>query len=37
MHDEIQKLIRKGVVIETDHSDTEYVSNIFLREKKDGS
>ena len=32
---EIENLLEKGVLVEVDHEDGEYISNIFLREKKD--
>ena len=35
--DEINKLLSKGVIETTDHSDNEIISDIFLREKRDGS
>lgn len=34
---EIDKLEKKGVILETTHCDTEFVSTIFIRPKKDGS
>ena len=34
---EINKLLSKGVLEVTDHSDNEIISDIFLRDKKDGS
>ena len=34
---EIKKLLSKGVFEVTDHSDNEIISDIFLRDKKDGS
>ena len=33
---ELQKLIDKGVIEETEHSEGEYISTVFLRPKKDG-
>ena len=33
---EIDKLLNKGVVIESQHENGEFISNIFLRRKKDG-
>ena len=33
---EIDKLVSKGVITEVNHVQGEFVSNIFLREKKDG-
>lgn len=35
--EEITKLIEKGVIEKTNHCDGEFVSNIFLRKKKDNS
>ena len=35
--DEIAKMLQKGAIVETHHSKGEYISNIFLRPKKDGS
>ena len=34
---EIAKLLKKGVVINSQHEDGEFISNIFLRRKKDGN
>ena len=34
---EINKLLSKGALEVTDHSDNEIISDIFLRDKKDGS
>ena len=34
---EIVKLLSKGVVIESQHENGEFISNIFLRQKKDGN
>lgn len=34
---EIDKLLNKGVVIESQHENGEFISNIFLRRKKDGN
>ena len=34
---EINKLLSKGVLEVTDHSDNEIISDIFIRDKKDGS
>ena len=33
---EIQSLMNKGVILEVDHCEGEYLSNIFIRPKKDG-
>ena len=35
--DEIDKLLHKNVIVTVDWAEEQYVSNIFLREKKDGS
>ena len=32
---EIEKLLEKGVLVEVEHEENEYISNIFLREKKE--
>ena len=37
LQNEIQKLLKKEVISCVSSEDTKYVSNIFLREKKDGS
>ena len=34
---EIHKMLQKGAIVETNHTDDEFISNIFLRPKKDGS
>ena len=34
---EIVKLLDKGVLVESQHDDGEFISNIFLRHKKDGN
>ena len=34
---EIQNLLKKGVIVESTHEPSEYISPIFLRPKKDGS
>ena len=34
---EIQKLLTKGVIVKANWEENQYVSNIFLRDKKDGS
>ena len=34
---EIEKLLEKGVIEQCSHENGEFISNIFLREKKDGS
>ena len=35
--EEIEKLLRKGVIEKAKWDDTQFISNIFLRDKKDGS
>ena len=35
--DEVAKMLQKGAIVQKTHSDGEYLSNIFLRPKKDGS
>ena len=37
LSDEINKLLKKGVIIETEYESGDFCSNIFLREKKDGT
>ena len=37
MDQEINKLLQKGVTEEADHSHGEFLCNVFLRPKKDGS
>ena len=37
MGQEINKLHQKGVIEDTNHSHVEFLSNVFLRPKKDGS
>ena len=34
---EINKLLHKGVIVKTNHSEGEFISDIFCRPKKDGS
>lgn len=34
---EISKLLEKGVINTTTHCDTEFISTVFTRPKKDGS
>ena len=34
---EIAKMLQKGAIMETSHTDGDFLSNIFLRPKKDGS
>ena len=36
LHQEIEKLLNKQVIREVTHIPGEFVSNIFLREKRDG-
>ena len=35
--EEVNKLLKKGVVVECEHEPAEYVSPIFLKEKTDGT
>ena len=35
--EEVNKLLKKGVVVECEHEPVEYISPIFLREKTDGT
>ena len=37
VHKEVEKLLQKKVIVETTHESNEFVSNIFVREKKDQS
>ena len=37
MDQEIYTLLQKGVIEEANHSTGEFLSNVFLRPKKDGS
>ena len=37
MNGEVLKLFQKGVIVETEHSVGEFISNIFLRPKPDGN
>ena len=37
METEIEKLLNKGVIVRTDRETDDFISPIFLREKKDGS
>ncbi len=34
---EIAKLLEKGAIVKTNHVEGEFISNIFIRPKKDGS
>ena len=34
---EIVKMLKKGIIVKAEHDPSQYVSNIFLRDKKDGS
>ena len=34
---EINRLLEKGVITTTSHCDTEFISTVFTRPKKDGS
>ena len=34
---QITKFLEKGIIVESSHEDGEFISNIFLRPKKDGS
>ena len=33
----ITKFLEKGIIVESSHEDGEFISNIFLQPKKDGS
>ena len=37
IQEEVNKLLKKGVVVECDHEPVEYISPIFLKEKTDGT
>ena len=37
VQNELAKLLQKEVIVECDHEQGEFISPIFLREKKDGS
>ena len=37
IQEEVNKLLKKGVVVESEHEPVEYISPIFLKEKTDGT
>ena len=34
---QISKFLEKGIIVESSHEEEEFISNVFLRPKKDGS